>query len=229
VLSSTEILLPRPRQIAEPIQEEFKRNRIWPIFFSGVSNFRILCTKPVTNIEHFKNLRIRSYGEHVPKLWASLGAIGVTVLPPEQYDGLQRGNIDCAYFPWDLAYAAKLHEVGKFASSADFGAISSLPIVVNYDLWHSKWSAEVKKLFMEVSRDAVERSHRLVDAAGDSALAAMMKEGGVKLAKFEDQDKINKIAPDFITLWVADMEKKGLGDPARRMGEIWRKRRAGLQ
>ena len=142
---------------------------------------------------------------------------------------MQRGNIDCSYFPWDLAHAAKLHEVGKFASTADFGALASLPIVVNYDVWHTKWSPEVRELFMTVSKDAVERSHNVQDAVSQAALAAMVKEGGVKIIKFEDQDKISKLAPDFLALWVADMEKKGLGGPAKRMGEMWRTRRAELQ
>lgn len=211
------------------IQDEFKRNKIWPLFFHGLGNFRILCTKPVAKFEDLKNLKIRSYGEHVPKLWASVGAVGITTLPPEVYDGLNRGKLDCAYFPWDLAYSFKLHEVAKYAITADFGAISTWPIFVNYELWHSKWPPNVKKLFTEVSREAVERGNRLIDASGDTSLQAMTKEGGVKVIKFEDQEKLNRAAPDFIGLWVADMEKKGLGIPAKRIGDHWRKRRAELR
>lgn len=216
-------------ELVPEMHEEVKRARIWPIVFHGVGNFRILCTKPVSKLEDFKNLRVRSYGEHVPKLWASLGAIGVTTLPPEVYEGLHRGKLDCAYFPWDLHYAFRLYEVAKYASTADFGAITGLATMVNYDMWHSKWPANVKKLFMDVARDTGARDRKLNDSMVDAVLTQMNAKHGVNIVKFSDQEKLTRIAPDFLSAWVSDMEKKGLGAQAKKVADHWRKRRAEIK
>ena len=210
------------------IQEEYRRNKVWPLFSHGLGVFRLQCVKPISTLADLKNLRIRSYGEHVPKLWGAFGAVGVTALPPEIYEGLQRGKLDCAYFPTDLAHSFKLQEVAKYWSTANFGALSTWPVLVNYDLWHNKWPDSVKKLFTEVADEAVRRDHKLVDAAELQSLAAMQK-SGLQIVEFKEQQKLQETAPDFFTQWVESMTTKGQGDAAKRVVELWRKRRAELK
>jgi TRAP-type C4-dicarboxylate transport system substrate-binding protein len=210
------------------IQAEYRRNNVWPIFNHGITVFRILCTKPVATIEDFKNLRVRSYGEHVPRLWKALGAVGITTLPPEQYEGLQRGKLDCAYFPNDLHLQLKLHEVGKFWSSASFGALATQPTLINLALWE-KLPPHVRKLFVDVGREAVLREHAIADQSDPDSLAEMQRLGNVKVVEFKDQAKLDAIGPSFFDQWIENMTSKGLGDPAKRMVDYWRKRRAELK
>ncbi len=105
------------------IRDELKRNNIYPIFFHGIGTYRPFCNKPVATMADFKGLKVRSWGEYVPVLWQSLGATGVDVLPAEIYESLQRGTINCAFWPYDAIYSNKLYEVGKYASDLSFGAI----------------------------------------------------------------------------------------------------------
>lgn len=205
------------------IQEEHKRNKVWPVFYHSINNFKLLCTKPVAKLADIKGLKIRSYGEYVPKMWEALGAVGINTMTPELYEGLERGKLDCSYFPDELSGGLKLYEVAKYESTADFGAIPTWPIYVNYDLWHNKWPAEVKALIAQVSKEAAARDIEMVAAAGRSALEKATKDNGVKVVTFQDQPQLVETAPDFMAMWVANMKKKGLGDAAQRIADKWKK------
>ena len=218
-------------ELVEKIPEigaEYRSNKVWPIFNHGIPVFRILCTKPVATVEDFKNLRVRSYGEYVPKLWKTLGAVGITVLPPEQYEGLQRGKLDCAYFPTDLMQSFKLYEVGKYWSSANFGALATQPTLINLNLWQ-QWPDHVKKLFLDVGHEAVLREHEIVDATDREGLVAMQQAGGVQVIQFKDQSKLDALGPSFFAQWIENMNSKGLGEPAKKIVAYWTKRRAELK
>ena len=204
------------------MQQEHKRNKVMPLFYHSVNNFHILCTKPVAKMEDFKGLKIRSYGEYVPMLWGKLGAVAVNSMTPELYEGLQRGKLDCAYFPHELTGSLKLYEVAKYQSTADFGAIVSFPVYVNDELWE-KWPAQVKTLFMNASKDAVRRDFEQVRLAGKMALEKAIKDNGVKVVPFQDQVALEKAAPDFIAIWAENMKKKGLGDAAAKTVAMWKK------
>lgn len=205
------------------IQEEHKKNKVWPLFYHSINNFRILCNKPVQKLADLKGLKIRSYGEYVPMLWERLGAVGINSMTPELYEGLQRGKLDCSYFPDELSAGLKLYEVAKYESTADFGAIPTWPIYVNYDLWQNKWPASVKNLIMQVSKEAAQRDIEQVAAAGRTAIDKAVKESGVTLVQFQDQEALRKTAPDFLEVWVENMKKKGLGPQAESIVAEWKK------
>jgi len=204
------------------IREEHRRNKVWPLFYHSINNFHVLCTKPVAKLSDFKGLKVRSYGEYVPMLWEKLGAVAVNSLTPELYEGLQRGKLDCAYFPDELSGGLKLYEVAKYQSTADFGAIPTWPIYINYDLWQ-KWPQNVKELFIEVSKDAVKRDIAQVAAAGKSALEKAVKENGVQVVQFTEQAELEKVAPNFLEVWVQNQSKKGNGKPAEEIVTNWKR------
>lgn len=205
------------------MQDELKRAGIWPLFWHALAEFRTLCTKPITRLNEYRGLKMRSYGIYVPKMWESLGATPVTAFPAEIYEGLQRGQMDCAYFPHDLALSFRLHEVAKFANTANFGAISTWPIIANYKSWQ-QLPDSVKKLIMAVSEEAAAKDREITSSTDRDSLKAMVQKGNVKEMEFLDQAKLEQVAPDFFQMWVTNMEKKGLGDPAKRIVAYWKKR-----
>lgn len=83
------------------VQAEHARNKVVPLAWTSLPTYHALCNKEIKTLADFKDLKMRSYGEYLPQLWQKLGAVGVTVLAPEVYEGLQRGNIDCSYLPND--------------------------------------------------------------------------------------------------------------------------------
>ncbi|WP_269498989.1 C4-dicarboxylate TRAP transporter substrate-binding protein [Castellaniella sp. S9] len=199
---------------------EHKRNNVRPLFYHSLNRYHTLCTKPVTTVDDYKNLRIRSYGQFVPQLWDALGAKSVNATTSEIYDGLSRGNLDCAYYSYDLTYIFKLHEAAKHQGTANFGALSTYPIYVNETLWE-KWPAEVRDLIAQISKEASERTVKEVQAAEADAIEGM-KAAGVTFHEFKDDEKLQEVTPDFMTLWQTTMDKQGLGAEAKEVVADWR-------
>jgi len=205
----------------EPVKEEMKKNNVWPLFNHGLMNYRVLCTKPIAKIADFKGMKVRSYGAFQPRLWESLGAVGVVVLPSEVYEGLQRGRLDCAFYAADSHFNFKLYEVAKHLSMADFGTLSAWPVFVNYDLYFNKWPEEVRKLFAEVSAEAQQKSQELLLKV-DSEMLAGLKAKGVSFVEFSEQKEMEKQAPSFIDLWEKTLTEKEPNGPAKVVAEYWR-------
>lgn len=204
------------------IRNEFKKTNIWPLFFHTLNTYQPLCTKPVATVSDFENLRIRSFGAYQPSLWKSLGAVGVNVLPAEIYEGLQRGRLDCGFYSTDLYASTKLYEVAKYLTSVGFGPQPTWPIWVNYKKWESEYPEIVKKLFVEVSAEALQRSLKAVSEARDSSLKTML-DNGVKVVEFTEKDKLIRQVPDFKKVWLESMKAKGLGSEAQSVLDDWNK------
>jgi len=201
------------------VAAELKKNNIFPVFFHGVNGYRTFCTKRIQSSDSFKGLKIRSWGEYVPILWQSLGATSVNVLAPEIYESLQRGTIDCAFWPNDVVYSNKLFEVAKFASDYHFGAIPTWPVWVNWKTFHEVWPENVRKLFLDVGKDAAAMDIRLMREADDVALKTMTDKHGVEVVKVSDREKLRKAVPDLLNVWVSKMEAKGLGKEAQEIAQ----------
>ena len=202
------------------VQEELKENNIWPLFFHTLNTYQPLCTKPVSSIDDFSGLRIRSYGPYQPKLWDSLGAVGIVVLPAEIYEGLQKGRLDCGFYSTDLYEATKLYEVAQYLTTVGFGPQPTWPIWVNYEKWHNEYPESVKKLIMEVSAEASERSLAGLAEAHEKSLDHMVQ-SGVTVVEFSDEEQLAEKAPNFKELWLADMKEKGLGEGAEAVIQYW--------
>lgn len=195
--------------------EEHSRNNVVPVLWTSLPTYHILCTKKIETLADFSGARMRSYGEYVPRLWDSLDAVNVTVLAPEIYEGLQRGNIDCSYLPDDFAMAYKLHEVADYYIDLNFGAISGWPIYVNQDLWDG-WSQDTRALFDEVGAEAAAMDREVVSQSGAKAKAKFL-EAGLELVEFSETDELMARAPDFLEIWLGEMEAKGLTEPAQEV------------
>jgi TRAP-type transport system periplasmic protein len=203
-----------------PLVAENKRNKVVPLMWHSLPSYRLICTKPIRTMADFKGAKLRSFGEYLPVLWKSIGAVGVTVLPPEIYEGLQRGNIDCAYLSLDIAANLKLYEVAKYVIDLNFGAISAWPVYMNAEYW-SKLPEGTRKLIAEVSQEAAARER---DAVADAATAGLetMKKNGVQIVEFKESEAFHKAAPDMLEVWTANMTKKGDGENARLVAAYMR-------
>lgn len=211
------------------MQEEFKALGIWPIYFNSATSFRVACTKPVASVADLKNKKIRQFSAYHPRLWESVGAVGVTVLPAEIYEGLQRNRLDCAFYSYPALLTQKIYEQGKYISTANFGAGATWPVVVNYDLFFNKWPESVRKLVIELAREAEKRSGEADTAAAEEALELMKKQGAV-IVEFPaaEQKKLETMVPNFIDVWAEQQEKAGR-PVAREIAEYIKKRRTELK
>jgi TRAP-type C4-dicarboxylate transport system substrate-binding protein len=202
------------------MQEEARRNGVWPLLFHSLNTYHMLCTKPLRNLADMKGRKIRSQGEYIPKMLAAVGAVPVTVLPGEFYESLQRGSVDCMVLPWDLMVAFKLHEVAKHGSAIDLGALVSNPQWYSLKKWESL-PANVRTLLTDVAKEALALDLAKAKESEQNALAAM-KAAGVEILPFPDQARFESMLPDFIGEWVQAMQKIGKGAEAEAMARRWK-------
>lgn len=202
------------------MQEEARRNGVWPLLFHSLNTYHMLCTKPVRNLADLKGRKIRSQGEYFPKMIAAVGGVPVTVLPGEFYESLQRGSVDCMVLPWDLMVAFKLQEVAKHGSAISLGALISNPQWYNLKKWESL-PANVRALLTAVAKDALAVDLAKAKESEQNALTAM-KAAGVEILPFPDQARFESLLPDFIGEWVQAMQKGGKGKEAEAMAKRWR-------
>lgn len=213
------------------VRKELEKANVYPVFFHSLNAYRPLCTKPIEKIEDFAGLKIRSWGEYIPAMWQALGATPVSLMTPDMYESLQRGTVDCAFWPHELSYTMKLNEVAKYTWDGDeqhFGAIPTWPLWVNWKTWHEKWPESVRQLLTEVGMEAMERDITAVREDERKALAAMMEKSGVKVVDFKDMEKVRAKVPDLAEAWVEKMKARGLGAEAQEIVEFWRERGAEL-
>lgn len=202
------------------MQEEARRNGVWPLLFHSLNTYHMLCTKPVRNLADLKGRKIRSQGEYFPKMIAAVGGVPVTVLPGEFYESLQRGSVDCMVLPWDLMVAFKLHEVAKHGSAISLGALISNPQWYNLKKWDSL-PANARALLTAVAKDALAVDLAKAKESEQNALT-VMKAAGVEILPFPDQARFESLLPDFIGEWVQAMQKVGKGKEAEAMAKRWR-------
>ncbi|KAF0228267.1 MAG: hypothetical protein FD175_2048 [Beijerinckiaceae bacterium] len=90
------------------------------------------------------------------------------------------------------------------------------------------YPSEVKKLIMEVSQEAAERSLQAITEAESEALEFLKKQG-VTTVEFAERDAYNAAIPDMREVWFKSMVSKGLGDQAKTVLDYWRAKQAELE
>ena len=190
----------------ETMQAEMERLNLQPILLRHLPQYTFICTSPVRTMADLEGKKIRSYGAYIPKMIESLGAIPVNLSMPEMYESLQRGVVDCVYWTRSLTVPYKLHEVAKYVSDLDLGAINAVTVFTSRDNW-SSWSDETKALIREVAAEAKAMSLPLTKEVEDAALD-IMRENGVELVVFEEKEAAFAAIPDMLDLWVAQVSDR---------------------
>jgi TRAP-type C4-dicarboxylate transport system substrate-binding protein len=197
------------------LQAENAKNNLVPLFWTTLPNYHIYCDTEIETVADFTGTKQRAYGEYVPRMWEAVGAVGVVTTSTEQYEGLQRGLMDCIYGPADFALSYHFNEVADYYIDLNFGAITQLPVYVNAAVWDS-WPETVKELFRDASAKAIERDITDVPAKAEEALATMMS-GGLRKVAFKEEDAFRAAVPNFLDLWVEELSKRGLGAEAEEV------------
>lgn len=97
------------------LEEEAKKNNIKYLMWTPI-DYELLTKNPIKSLADLKGLKIRSTGQFLPLQLQAFGAIPITMVTAEWYEGLSRGTIDGlpAVKAWAAGY--KLYEVAKYVS-----------------------------------------------------------------------------------------------------------------
>jgi TRAP-type C4-dicarboxylate transport system substrate-binding protein len=187
------------------IQEELAKNGLQPLLIHGLPPYRLQCTSPVRTLADLKGKRIRTFGEWPPYIMKKLGAIPVNVPLGEVYEGLQRGTLDCGYNPQENAGFLKLHEVAKYWSDINLGAIAAFTAFTG-SKEYATWPAGLKKAAKDAAPIAIAWEKNNFAPAEEKHLAAA-KTAGVEFVRFTEQAQLNAMFPDMLGTWEEAMCK----------------------
>ena len=203
-------------------EQEASRHGIKSLFFHILNPYYLFSSEPVTSFDDLEGMKIRTWGEYMPLLVKSAGAVPVTVFLPELYENLQRGVIDACPFSLDLAVAYNIHEVAPHVTEVVLWEGPSWGVWINRDTW-GRISKENREHIMDAAREAARRELKAASGSETAARGRLIQEG-VEFHDFPAADlrKWKNNSPDFLELWTDRMAERGLGESAEKTVELWR-------
>lgn len=189
---------------------EYRTMGVFPILQHALTPSHLMCTKPVRKIEDLSGLKIRTYGHYLPMAVNALGSTPVNMALTDVYEGLQRGVVDCVTINYAAAKAFKFHEVAKYWSTLNLGAISGPVLYTSFKNYkEGGWSSEFVAQVDDAASKAVAKERAGILEEDSKALAAVAALG-VELIEFPDQARVDKAVPDMLGAWRDQQVKEGM-------------------
>lgn len=194
---------PQLREILEK-----KYNQVY-LATGAVGNYNLVTTFPWEKVEQLKGRKIAAAGPNIPWVQA-IGAVPVQSNLNEAYTSLQTGVYQgWVMFP-DAIISFKLHEVAKYYTFTDFGAIPNVMITINQNTW-KKLPKEVQEIFREVGKQYHLVQTPLGAAKGERSVKAMKDAGcTVRNLTWEEKVKWANALPDIPKDRAAEITKAGM-------------------
>lgn len=130
------------------MQAMWKRNGV--VYGGGYATppYRLFCTTKVVTLDDIKGKRLRMPGAAHSDWAKSVGAVPVNVSSSEMYNGLEKGQLDCASNAANDMKSRSLWDVAKFTTMIELGVYwSGYEYAYNPDFWKSLTPSERRILF----------------------------------------------------------------------------------
>jgi len=221
VPQATELMRRLLTEVPE-FDREARRNGMKALFFHHLNPYKLVCKESVSGVEDMKGRKVRTWGKDMPRMVQAVGAVPVTLGLAELYEGLSRGTVDCIPFSVDLMVNYKIYEVAKHVHDITLWEGPTNAVWIARPVWEGL-TDEQRNIVQQVSFEAAERDRDQVMAAADAAVETL-KEKGVTFHDFPEAEKVRwkEANPDFFADFVAEQEKAGRGEAARKTIAIWR-------
>ena len=176
---------------------------------------------PIRTIADFKGKRIRYAGVQFKNIIDSLGAVPLLVPPQETQDGLAKGIIDAATFPYEGAASFDIATVAKY--TLEPGVSSATFAVVMNPAKYASLPEDLRSLIDKTTGpDAAARFGAMWDEAERDGKTAMLAKGTQVSTLAKDQlDEMKAIFKPQIDNAIAEVDAQG--KPGRKFFEAYLK------
>lgn len=187
----SELMYPDPRVLVGAMNEmvmlhcpkcraELKAINAVPMMSFATSSFHLVCNKPMKSAADAAGTKVRAVGA-LSLLVTQFKMVPVNLKSDETYEGLQRGQIDCAIAPLDWLATNHLEEVATDVISTPLGSIGGLlHDAINTNVWASLTPKEHKALIGRLGSALADMTFAYMNASKKSVDAAE-KAGKVKV------------------------------------------------
>lgn len=170
--------------------------------------------KEVTRLEDLKGAKVRTPSRLGNKLLAALGTTPVGMLAPQMSEGIAKGVIDGALYPWESVPSAKLHELTRFSfdANAEYRMSAATTIIAMNRKKYDSLPDDLKKIIddstgREFSAQAAAVLHAQATVGRDQTIANGNKVYVLPSAEVERWKAATAgIAGD----WIKETNEKGL-------------------
>ena len=196
---------------------------------SGAVNcYNLVTTFPWNKVEELKGRKIAAAGPNIPWVQA-VGAVPVQSNLNEAYTSLQTGVYDGWVMLVDATVSFKLHEVAKYYTVTEFGAIPNTLIAMNKDRFDSL-PPEVQKIILEVGAQYHLIQPPLAIAKLDKSYKIMEETGcTVRELTWEEKVKWANALPNIPKERAAEITKAGMPGEKIIYGYIEQLKEAGVK
>jgi TRAP-type transport system periplasmic protein len=194
----------------DPEKSELAKYNIKTISSIGMTDQMIISKNPIRSLSDLKGKKVAAAGIAAEEITA-LGAVPVTMSPPDQYTGMDKGTIDAISTPIAAIYDFKFYEVSKYLTYLPCGPRVYI-IGMNQDKWNSL-PADLQKIFSDSVPD-------FVTAATDAYINTNKE--SLKVLQDKKFEFINLSDSDMATVAQiqaaqADKWATGIGDPGKKI------------
>jgi TRAP-type C4-dicarboxylate transport system substrate-binding protein len=164
---------------------------------------------PIRTVEDFKGLKVRYAGTQFKNLIDALGAVPLAVPPQETQDGLAKGIVDAATFPYEGAASFDIGTVAKHTLEPGVST-ASFAVVMN-PAKYASLPADLKALIDKTTGPAAAESFgKLWDQAEVEGKKNLLSKGvQVSVLPAGELAKMKKLFAPQVDAAVAEVEKKG--------------------
>jgi TRAP-type C4-dicarboxylate transport system substrate-binding protein len=191
------------------MQEELAKNNMKILYIGVLNPYKFLSKKPIRALDDLKGIKIRSWGNMLPRALNEVGAVPVSISVSDAYEAFSKGVIDVQVGPADMIVAQGWDALGKYLTHANFTSPLAACGAINLDYWNSL-PPDIQKIMEEVGREHKDVLIRILKNENEKSMMTM-KEKGIEFIPFEEQKiKWRAMSPNFLTEWANQMESRGI-------------------
>ena len=206
-------------------KKEADRYGIRPLFFHLLNPYLLVTKTPVTSFDQLKGIRIRTWGEDMPRLMTAAGATPVKLYLPDIYTAMEHGVIDACPFSVDLMKSYELHRLARHVTEVVLWEGPSWGIWISSQAW-AKLPPAQRRIFSDTA-EHVRRKEIPATLAAERKARIFLKAQGVQFHPFAPVElaRWQTASPDFFQDLVARLEQRGQGAAGRQMVKLWQELR----
>ena len=195
------------------IAQAYTKNKIKKLFTISTPGIGIISRVPITKIDDFKGLKIRTLGTNLSRLIKAAGAVPVSIAYSDVLDGLHKKIIDGTITNMSLARDMKMHEVAPYVLWLGEKLLPAHAISYSYAMNLDRWNklpADVKRIILEESKK-VEMSYAKYSLMEQPLASKQMEKEGAKVHVFsqKDLDEWGERLGDIETLAAKELDEQG--------------------
>ncbi len=182
----------------------------------GARNLFMTKTK-VSKLEDMKGLKIKTSGGIVQETIKALGAVPVSMTPPDTYLAMEKGVVDGAMMGWDAMQDWNLKDVAPYVIEAyPFNAL--FYCIMNEKTWNSL-SPEEKAVIDELSKDMMRKIPGQAWDENIEKIRAQCISEGTEVVELTGQEKARwqERYQTVMDIWLKTKQEQGKGDIAKEI------------